>query len=129
MSHGGTPCRRRQWSKSPNGPTGRYAAVRSTPSCSRPPARRFWATSPTESTHPPLELEASGYAHERLISIPIRTSSGYWSETEQDKGELAKDDIAVLETNLDDATPEVLGGLQETLADAALETSQSSPRR
>ncbi|OAQ54550.1 hypothetical protein HTG_03065 [Natrinema mahii] len=29
-----------------------------------------------------------------------------------------KDDIAVLETNLDDATPEVLGGLQETLSDA-----------
>jgi len=31
--------------------------------------------------------------------------------------ELVKDDIAVLETNLDDATPEVLGGLQETLAE------------
>ncbi|ELZ17201.1 hypothetical protein C477_13250 [Haloterrigena salina JCM 13891] len=34
------------------------------------------------------------------------------------QGELVKDDIAVLETNLDDATPEVLGGLQETLANA-----------
>ncbi len=34
------------------------------------------------------------------------------------EGELVKDDIAVLETNLDDATPEVLGGLQETLSDA-----------
>ncbi|QRV14795.1 nickel pincer cofactor biosynthesis protein LarC [Haloterrigena salifodinae] len=34
------------------------------------------------------------------------------------QGELVKDDIAVLETNLDDATPEVLGGLQETLATA-----------
>ncbi|MYL69158.1 nickel pincer cofactor biosynthesis protein LarC [Halorubrum distributum] len=33
-------------------------------------------------------------------------------------GSLAHDDIAVLETNLDDAAPEVLGGLQETLADA-----------
>ncbi|WP_424015109.1 nickel pincer cofactor biosynthesis protein LarC [Halorubrum xinjiangense] len=33
-------------------------------------------------------------------------------------GALAHDDIAVLETNLDDAAPEVLGGLQETLADA-----------
>ncbi|WP_096396007.1 nickel pincer cofactor biosynthesis protein LarC [Halorubrum trapanicum] len=30
-------------------------------------------------------------------------------------GALAHDDIAVLETNLDDAAPEVLGGLQETL--------------
>ncbi|TKX70763.1 nickel pincer cofactor biosynthesis protein LarC [Halorubrum sp. SP9] len=33
-------------------------------------------------------------------------------------GALAHDDIAVLETNLDDAAPEVLGGLQETLARA-----------
>ena len=31
---------------------------------------------------------------------------------------LTHDDIAVLETNLDDATPEVLGSLQETLLDA-----------
>jgi len=31
---------------------------------------------------------------------------------------LQRDDITVLETNLDDASPEVLGGLQETLADA-----------
>ncbi len=34
------------------------------------------------------------------------------------EGNLIKDDIAVLETNLDDATPEVLGGLQTTLAEA-----------
>ena len=33
-------------------------------------------------------------------------------------GGLAHDDIAVLETNLDDAAPEVLGGLQETLSRA-----------
>ncbi|WP_424006604.1 nickel pincer cofactor biosynthesis protein LarC [Haloferax denitrificans] len=31
---------------------------------------------------------------------------------------LVRDEISVLETNLDDATPEVLGGLQETLKDA-----------
>ncbi|ELZ94575.1 nickel pincer cofactor biosynthesis protein LarC [Haloferax sulfurifontis] len=31
---------------------------------------------------------------------------------------LVRDEITVLETNLDDATPEVLGGLQETLKDA-----------
>ncbi|WP_435099795.1 nickel pincer cofactor biosynthesis protein LarC [Halarchaeum sp. P4] len=31
---------------------------------------------------------------------------------------LVRDDVVVLETNLDDATPEVLGGLQETLAEA-----------
>ncbi|MDB2243150.1 nickel insertion protein, partial [Halorubrum ezzemoulense] len=33
-------------------------------------------------------------------------------------GRLAHDEIAVLETNLDDAAPEVLGGLQETLSRA-----------
>ncbi|MGM0448491.1 MAG: nickel pincer cofactor biosynthesis protein LarC, partial [Methanobacteriota archaeon] len=33
-----------------------------------------------------------------------------------DRDGLIHDDIAVLETNLDDAAPEVLGGLQETLA-------------
>lgn len=32
--------------------------------------------------------------------------------------DLVKDDIAVLETNLDDATPEILGSLQETLVEA-----------
>jgi uncharacterized protein (TIGR00299 family) protein len=35
-----------------------------------------------------------------------------------DGGSLVRDEITVLETNLDDAPPEVLGGLQETLADA-----------
>ncbi len=34
------------------------------------------------------------------------------------EGSLLKEDITVLETNLDDATPEVLGGLQIALADA-----------
>jgi uncharacterized protein (TIGR00299 family) protein len=39
-------------------------------------------------------------------------------------GDLSRESITVLETNLDDATPEVLGGLQETLTDAgALDVS------
>ena len=39
-------------------------------------------------------------------------------------GGLRRDEITVLETNLDDATPEVLGGLQATLSDAgALDVS------
>jgi len=67
---------------------------------------------------PALELEASGYGaggydldpHPNVLRILVGDGAG--------QGELAKDDIAVLETNLDDATPEVLGGLQETLADA-----------
>jgi uncharacterized protein (TIGR00299 family) protein len=40
------------------------------------------------------------------------------------RGGLEREQIRVLETNLDDATPELLGGLQETLADAgALDVS------
>ena len=38
--------------------------------------------------------------------------------TESTGDGLVRDEIAVLETNLDDASPEVLGGLQETLASA-----------
>ncbi|GAB3673454.1 nickel pincer cofactor biosynthesis protein LarC [Halopiger thermotolerans] len=65
---------------------------------------------------PPLELEASGYGAGGYDLDPhpnvLRALVG------RGEGSLVKDDIAVLETNLDDATPEVLGGLQETLADA-----------
>ena len=37
---------------------------------------------------------------------------------ETERGDLVRDDVTVLETTLDDAAPELLGGLQETLADA-----------
>ncbi|MDG5760797.1 nickel pincer cofactor biosynthesis protein LarC [Natronococcus sp. A-GB1] len=65
---------------------------------------------------PALELEASGYGaggydldpHPNVLRVLVGDGGS----------ELVRDDIAVLETNLDDATPEVLGGLQETLADA-----------
>ncbi|QSW99124.1 nickel pincer cofactor biosynthesis protein LarC [Haloterrigena alkaliphila] len=68
-------------------------------------------------TLPSLDLEGSGYGaggydldpHPNVLRVLVG---------EGGRGELVKDDIAVLETNLDDATPEVLGGLQETLADA-----------
>ncbi|WP_440771417.1 nickel pincer cofactor biosynthesis protein LarC [Natronorubrum sp. DTA28] len=67
---------------------------------------------------PSLDLETSGYGaggydldpHPNVLRVLVGDGSG--------RGALAKDDIAVLETNLDDATPEVLGGLQETLSDA-----------
>ncbi|ELY45815.1 nickel pincer cofactor biosynthesis protein LarC [Natronorubrum tibetense] len=67
---------------------------------------------------PALDLEGSGYGaggydldpHPNVLRVLVGDGGG--------RGELVKDDIAVLETNLDDATPEVLGGLQETLADA-----------
>jgi uncharacterized protein (DUF111 family) len=39
-------------------------------------------------------------------------------EAAADDGHLVRDDIAVLETNLDDATPEVLGSLHESLTAA-----------
>ncbi|MFC4437945.1 MULTISPECIES: nickel pincer cofactor biosynthesis protein LarC [Natrialbaceae] len=65
---------------------------------------------------PSLDLEDSGYGgggydldpHPNVLRALVGDGGN----------ELAKDDIAVLETNLDDATPEVLGGLQETLASA-----------
>ncbi|ELY54397.1 hypothetical protein C491_19569 [Natronococcus amylolyticus DSM 10524] len=65
---------------------------------------------------PALELEASGYGaggydldpHPNVLRVLVGDGGS----------ELVRDDITVLETNLDDATPEVLGGLQETLADA-----------
>jgi uncharacterized protein (TIGR00299 family) protein len=65
---------------------------------------------------PPLSVAASGTGaggydlepHPNVLRVLLGTG----------EGGLVKDDIAVLETNLDDATPEVLGGLQETLSDA-----------
>ncbi len=71
---------------------------------------------------PALDVGASGYG-----------AGGYSFETRPNvlralvgeaTGDLSRDSITVLETNLDDAAPEVLGGLQETLADAgALDVS------
>ena len=65
---------------------------------------------------PSLSLESSGYGAGGYDLDPhpnvLRTLVG------ETAGELVRDDIAVLETNLDDATPEVLGGLQDTLAGA-----------
>jgi len=64
---------------------------------------------------PSIDLEGSGYGaggydldpHPNVLRVLVGDGGR----------ELVKDDIAVLETNLDDATPEVLGGLQETLAE------------
>ena len=65
---------------------------------------------------PDLAVSASGYG------------AGGWEFPERPNvlravvgdggGRLSRDAITVLETNLDDATPEVLGGLQETLTEA-----------
>jgi len=65
---------------------------------------------------PTLDLEASGYGAGRKAfdSHPnvLRAIVG------ESAGGLREDPVAVLETNLDDATPETLGSLQETLAPA-----------
>jgi uncharacterized protein (TIGR00299 family) protein len=65
---------------------------------------------------PALRVEASGYGaggweFERRPNV-LRATVGQSTEG------LDRDAITVLETNLDDAAPELLGGLQETLADA-----------
>ena len=67
-------------------------------------------------TLPALSVTASGYgagdqsfeAHPNVL----RSTVG------DDGRRLDRESITVLETNLDDASPELLGGLQETLADA-----------
>jgi uncharacterized protein (TIGR00299 family) protein len=65
---------------------------------------------------PSMTVDASGYgaggksfdAHPNVLRATVGDATGG----------LRQEDIAVLETNLDDATPEVLGGLQDALADA-----------
>jgi len=65
---------------------------------------------------PSLRVSASGYGagdrpfdrHPNALRVLLGEASG----------DLRREPVTVLETNLDDATPEILGGLQETLADA-----------
>jgi uncharacterized protein (TIGR00299 family) protein len=64
---------------------------------------------------PGLSVAASGYgAGDR--TFPDRAN--VLRAVVGDGGRLPEEPIAVLETNLDDAAPELLGGLQETLAEA-----------
>jgi len=65
---------------------------------------------------PPLRVEgvghgAGGYTFPEHPNV-LRATVG------EGTGTLRRDEIRVLETTLDDASPEFLGGLQETLADA-----------
>ncbi|WP_277555201.1 nickel pincer cofactor biosynthesis protein LarC [Halobaculum limi] len=66
---------------------------------------------------PSLRVEQSGYGAGGW-TFPERPNVLRAVVGEAERGDLARDDIAVLETNLDDAPPELLGGLQETLTDA-----------
>ena len=65
---------------------------------------------------PPMTVEATGYgAGDRDLDDRPNVLRATVGETE---GTLRREGISVLETNLDDATPETLGALQETLVDA-----------
>ena len=64
---------------------------------------------------PSLDVAASGYgAGDRSFARHPNALRALVGET---TGDLRREQITVLETHLDDATPEALGGLQETLAE------------
>jgi uncharacterized protein (TIGR00299 family) protein len=68
------------------------------------------------NSFPPLRVErsgygAGGYTFEERPNV-LRATVG------EQRGALVRDDIRVLETNLDDAAPELLGGLQDRLKEA-----------
>ncbi len=78
---------------------------------------------------PPLDVDAAGYGagratfsdHPNVLRALVGEGSEDAAPGEDAAAEpagdgLVRDEMAVLETNLDDAAPEVLGGLQETLA-------------
>jgi uncharacterized protein (TIGR00299 family) protein len=81
---------------------------------------------------PAFRIESSGYGaggydfpdHPNVLQAMVgdseaRSASNASGEAASEReGRLVRDDIAVLETNLDDAPPEILGSLQESLADA-----------
>ncbi|ERG88045.1 MAG: TIGR00299 family protein [halophilic archaeon J07HX5] len=67
-------------------------------------------------TLPSLAVEATGYGA-GLRTFPDRPNVLRATVGER-AGDLRREPIAVLETNLDDAAPELLGGLQESLIDA-----------
>ena len=65
---------------------------------------------------PSLDVVASGYgAGDRSFERHPNALRALAGET---TGDLRRERVTVLETHLDDATPEALGGLQETLAEA-----------
>ena len=78
---------------------------------------------------PELRVDGAGYGagdatfarHPNVLRATVGDGDEPGSLRKQhtafDSGGLVHDEIAVLETNLDDAAPEVLGGLQESLAE------------
>ncbi|MFC4552091.1 MULTISPECIES: nickel pincer cofactor biosynthesis protein LarC [Halorussus] len=74
---------------------------------------------------PPLKVTASGYGaggydfpdHPNVLRALVGEGVEGEDAGASAAGGLVPDDVAVLETNLDDAPPEVLGGLHESLAE------------
>lgn len=65
---------------------------------------------------PPLSIDAAGYGAGGY-DVPDRPNV-LRALVGRASGRLRREEITVLETNVDDVAPEVLGGLQETLVDA-----------
>ena len=76
-------------------------------------------------TLPTLGVEGSGYGAGGY-DFPERPNV-LRALVGRSEGGLVRDDIRVLETTLDDATPEVLGGLQESLAEVGARDITVSP--
>jgi hypothetical protein len=83
------------------------------------------AVADTTDALPELRVASAGYgageatleSHPNVLRALVGDGGGSPDRSGPSPGRLRHDDIAVLETTLDDAAPEVLGGLQETLAD------------
>lgn len=88
-----------------------------------PTGAAILGSSATPVTHlPPMSVEAIGYGAGQR-SFPDRPNV-LRALVGESRGELEREAIAVLETNVDDATPEVIGHLQERLrAVGALDVS------
>jgi len=75
---------------------------------------------------PDISIERTGYGagdadferYPNVLRALVGDGGRAGEVSGEDGGALVHDDIAVLETNLDDAAPEVLGGLQESLSRA-----------
>jgi len=86
-------------------------------------------------TLPSLRVTASGYGagdrdfpeHPNVLRALVGEAAATGAAEHASDGGLVHDEIRVLETNVDDVSPEVLGGLQETLAEAGARDVSIAP--
>ena len=87
---------------------------------------------------PPIRVTASGYGagdrdfpeHPNVLRAllgELSEATAIGAAPHESDGGLVHDEIRVLETNVDDVSPEVLGGLQETLAEAGARDVSIAP--